>query len=260
MEAPSLRVLILGGTTEASDIARRLAADPRFQVTLSLAGRTGNPTTVTGVIHRIGGFGGADGLAEWLAEADIDAVLDATHPFAAQISANAAAATEARGIPLCTILRPPWSAEPDDRWHTVASMAEAADALGAEAKRVLLSVGRQSVGAFRRAPHHTYFIRTIAPPDAAALPPHTTLIHARGPFALQDEIHLLLSQRIDILVTKNAGGMATYAKIEAARKLALPVIMIARPHKAGRHVVASAEDAIAWLNSRHALSCSERGV
>lgn len=255
-----MRILILGGTTEASAIARRLADDPRFEVILSLAGRTGNPARIPGIDHRIGGFGGADGLARWLTEAAIQVVIDATHPFAAQISANAAAATEARGLPLCTLIRPPWSAGPEDRWHNVASMDEAADALGAERKRVLLSVGRQGVGAFRRAPHHAYVIRTIEPPDDAALPPDTALIRTRGPFAIEDEIDLLQSQRIDMLVTKNAGGKATYAKVEAARRLALPVVMIARPHKAGRHVVAGAEDAIAWLDALHALPRSARGV
>ncbi len=255
-----MRILILGGTTEASDLTRRLAGDPRFKVTLSLAGRTLNPRTEAGIAARVGGFGGAEGLARWLTDTGIDAVLDATHPFAARISASAAAATDQLRIPLCTLVRPPWSAGPEDLWSDVTSMAEAADALGLAPRRVFLSVGRQGVGAFRRAPHHAYVVRSIEPPDAADLPPDTTLIAARGPFALNDEIDLLAGQRIDIVVAKNAGGAATYAKIEAARRLRLPVVMIARPHKAGRHVVGSAGAALAWLERLHATSRSERGV
>ncbi|MCC7252908.1 cobalt-precorrin-6A reductase [Hyphomicrobium sp.] len=255
-----MRVLILGGTTEASAITRHLAGDPRFEVTLSLAGRTEKPATLPGVALRVGGFGGATGLAHWLAETGIESVIDATHAFAAEISRNTEAATRERGIPLCTVVRPPWRPEPEDRWHTVATTEDAAGALGTEPRRVFLSVGRQGVGAFRSAPRHAYVIRSIEPPDAAALPPDITLIQARGPFVLQDEIDLLTSHRIDVVVTKNAGGAATYAKIEAARNLALPVIMIERPHKAGRDFVADADQAVDWLARLHATSRSERGV
>lgn len=255
-----MRILVLGGTTEAAALADRLARDPGVRVILSLAGRTRNPAQRPRVMQRIGGFGGADGLARFLVEAGVDAVLDATHPFAAQISANAYAATQARVIPLCTLVRPPWTAEPGDNWHPVATLADAADALGEERRRVFLSVGRQGVGAFQRAPHHAYVIRSIERPDAQALPPDTTLVQARGPFALDDEIALLTSQRIDVVVSKNAGGSATYAKVESARKLGLPVIMIARPAKAGREFVVSAEEAIAWLERLHGSSRSERGV
>lgn len=255
-----MRVLILGGTTEASNLVRRLAGDPRFEVTLSLAGRTRNPTTEASAAVRAGGFGGAEGLARWLEETGTDAVIDATHPFAAQISANAHAATDGIGLPLCTVVRPPWSAEPDDRWLSAASLDAAADALGAEPRRVFLSVGRQGVGAFQRAPQHVYIIRSIEPPDTAALPSNVTLIRARGPFALSDEIDLLRSHRIETVVAKNAGGPATYAKIEAARHLQLPVVMIARPAKAARHVVTGPQAAFEWLEGCHATSRSERGV
>lgn len=260
MQATAKRILILGGTTEASALARRLAADPRFDATLSLAGRTRDPAAIAGVTMRVGGFGGADALAHWLRDAGIDAIVDATHPFAAQISANAYAAAIAAGIPLCTVVRPPWSAMPGDEWHTVASAEEAAAALGAEPRRVFLSIGRQEVGAFRGAPHHAYVIRSIEPPDEAALPLDVKLIQARGPFALADEMRLLTSERIDVVVTKNAGGGATYPKIAAARELGLPVVMIARPYKASSHAVASADEAVAWLERHHAMSRSERGV
>lgn len=255
-----MRVLILGGTTEAVACAERLGSDPRFRAILSLAGRTRNPRQQDGLEHRVGGFGGASGLATYLAEAQIDAILDATHPFAAQISANAERAARERGIPLCTLVRPPWVPMPGDRWTRVAKIEDAAAALGEEPRRVFLSVGRQGVGAFRRAGQHTYIVRAIEQPDVDALPRTTTLVRARGPFALQDEIALLASERIDVVVSKNAGGAATYAKIEAARTLGLPVVMIDRPEKAGQNVVSDAAEAVAWLDRLHGSGRSERSV
>ena len=256
-----MRLLILGGTTEASACAERLGGDPRVSVILSLAGRTRNPVLPRNVTCRVGGFGGAEGLARFLAEAEIDAVVDATHPFAAQISANAFAATKAHGIPLCTVVRPEWVAAPDDRWRSVPTISAAAEALGETPLRVFLSVGRQSVGVFRLAPQHTYVVRVIEPPDTNDMPPQTMLIPEKGPFALQDEIDLLMSHRIDVVVSKNSGGDATYAKIEAARTLRLPVVMIARPAKAARHIVTRVDDAIAWLDTLgHGNARSERGV
>ncbi|WP_020084377.1 cobalt-precorrin-6A reductase [Hyphomicrobium zavarzinii] len=255
-----MRILILGGTTEASALAKRLEGDPRFAPTLSLAGRTKAPAT-PGIAVRIGGFGGAEGLAQWLAQSKTEAVIDATHPFAAQISANANAATIQAGIPLCTVIRPPWQPVAGDRWQTVKTVEDAADSLGKTPRRVFLSIGRQTIGAFTRAPHHTYLARLIEPPDTAPLPPLLTLLQHRGPFDLASEIALLRSERIDVVVSKNSGGSATYAKIEAARTLGLPVIMIARPHKANPAVVRDAEEALDWLIRHHAdASRSERGV
>lgn len=255
-----MRVLILGGTTEASAIVRQVTKDERFVVTLSLAGRTERPATPRGAAVRIGGFGGAAGLAQWVREKRIDAVVDATHPFAATISRNAEAATRECAIPLCTVVRPPWRPSPEDRWHAVATIEEAAEVLGAAPRRVFLSVGRQGVGAFRVAPHHAYLIRSIELPAENACPPDTTLIQARGPFALEDEIDLLQAHRIDVVVTKNAGGEATYPKIEAARHRMLPVVMIERPVKAGGDVVIDADQAVGWLERLHATPRSERGV
>lgn len=255
-----MRILILGGTTEASTIARTIAQDPRFTATVSLAGRTAKPAPIPDMALRVGGFGGAEGLARWLAKEKIAAVIDATHPYAAQISRNTDTACASIGVPLCTVIRPPWQPAAGDRWQTVPSTEAAADALGTEPRRVFLSIGKQGVGAFRRAPQHSYVIRSIEPPEDNTLPPDTTLIRMRGPFALQDEIELLKSQRIGLIVSKNAGGSATYAKIEAARHLALPVVMIERPHKAGRNIVVTAEDALAWLADLHAMSRSDRGV
>jgi precorrin-6A/cobalt-precorrin-6A reductase len=257
-----MRVLILGGTTEASELARLLAADSRFETTLSLAGRTSNPRTQP-VRTRIGGFGGADGLAAWLAQQAIEAVIDATHPYADQISSNAVAACERLAIPLATILRPAWLAEPDDQWLTVANAEAAAEALGPEPRRVFLSVGRLELGAFASSPHHHYLARTVDPPEGIVLPADVSLIFDRGPFDEPAETALLVNEKIDVLVSKNSGGTATYPKIAAARKLGIPVVMIARPHKLHGHVVDTAEAAASWLEKRlahRAIPGSARGV
>jgi precorrin-6A/cobalt-precorrin-6A reductase len=260
MEPTPMRVLILGGTTEASALARELAGDSRIEVTLSLAGLTANPASTPGVTVRSGGFGGVDGLTRWLTESRSEAVIDATHPFAARISANAMAAIDTLGLPSCTVVRPPWTAADNDRWQHAATMEDAAGMLGGEPRSVFLSVGRQSVGAFRRSDQHAYVIRAIEKPDAEDMPPHVTLIQARGPFALADEIDILLRHAIEVVVTKNAGGNATYAKIVAARELGLPVIMIERPEKPGRNIVSTSADALRWLETLHTKSRSERGV
>ena len=170
-----MRVLILGGTTEASGLAQLLAADHRFETTLSLAGRTSNPRTQP-VRTRIGGFGGVDGLAVWLQQEAIEAVVDATHPYADQISSNAVAACGRLAIPLATILRPAWRPEPGDQWLTVASAEAAAEALGPEPRRVFLSLGRLELGAFAASPQHHYLARMVDPPEGIALHRDISLI------------------------------------------------------------------------------------
>jgi precorrin-6A/cobalt-precorrin-6A reductase len=262
MEQAPMRVLILGGTTEASGLAHLLATDPRFETTLSLAGRTSNPRTQP-VRTRIGGFGGANGLAAWLAQEAIEAAVDATHPYADQISSNAVAACERLAIPLATILRPAWRPEPGDQWLTVANAEAAADALGPEPRRVFLSLGRLELGAFASNPHHHYLARTVDPPKGIVLPRDTRLIFDRGPFDEPAETALLMNEKIDVLVSKNSGGAATYAKITAARKLGIPVVMIARPHKSHGHLVDNAEAAAGWLEEQlvhRAIPGSARGV
>src|SRR5258708_134446 len=262
MEMASMRVLILGGTTEASELTRLLAADPRFDVTISLAGRTTNPRTQP-VRTRIGGFGGADGLVAWLKQDATQAVIDATHPYADQISSNAVAACTRLAIPLASIVRPAWEPQPGDSWLPVPSAEAAADALGWERRRVFLSLGRLELGAFAARPHHHYIARTIDPPGDVALPPDMKLLSARGPFDMQSETTLLKQEKIDVLVSKNSGGTATYAKIEAARNLGIPVVMIARPHKLRGHAVDNPEAAVIWLEqllAHRATSCSARGV
>jgi precorrin-6A/cobalt-precorrin-6A reductase len=262
MEQALMRVLILGGTTEASELARRLAKDVRFETTLSLAGRTLHPR-VQPVPTRRGGFGGIGGLVAWLEREATEAVIDATHPYADQISAHAVAACGQLGIPLATIMRPAWQRGPDDRWLDVASAEAAADALGPTPQNVFLSIGRLEVGAFAKKTHHHYVARMIEPPDDIALPPDLRLIFERGPFDAQAEATLLARERIDVIVSKNSGGSATYTKIEAARGLGIPVVMIRRPHKLHGYAVDDAEGAARWLEQQMAhrtTSCSARGV
>jgi precorrin-6A/cobalt-precorrin-6A reductase len=262
MEMLLMRVLILGGTTEASELARLLAADSRFDATVSLAGRTANPKTQP-VRTRTGGFGGADGLVAWLKQDATQAVIDATHPYADQISSNAVAACERLAIPLASIVRAAWEPQPGDVWIPVASAEAAADALGPKPRRVFLTLGRLELGAFANAPHHHYVARTIDPPGHMALPPDIRLLYDRGPFDRESETALLTREKIEMLVSKNSGGAATYAKIEAAGHLGISIVMIARPNKPRGCAVESAEAAVIWLQhqlAHRATSCSPRGV
>lgn len=257
-----MRVLVLGGTTEASELAGLLATDGRFEATMSLAGRTAVPRSQP--IHtRIGGFGGVDGLVVWLAQEKIDAVVDATHPYADQISSNAVAACARLAIPLASVMRQPWQRQSGDNWLTVANAEDAADALGAEPRRVFLTLGRLELGAFARAPHHHYLIRTIDPPGDVTLPPDVHLLRSRGPFTGEAETALLSEEKIDIIVSKNSGGAATYAKIEAARQLGIQIVMVARPDKPRGYAIENALAAMQWLeqqDAHRAPSGSARGV
>jgi precorrin-6A/cobalt-precorrin-6A reductase len=243
-----MKVLILGGSSEASALARALAGEAAFQPTISLAGRTQRPAPQP-VPTRVGGFGGADGLARYLTEQSVDALIDATHPFAAIMSRNAATAARQTGVPLLAILRPSWKAEPGDRWIDVPDIAAAAEALGMPPRRVLLTIGRKDLAAFVAASHHHYVLRSVDAPPAEDLPPQCEVISARGPFALEAEIALLRDRRIDLLVTKNSGAAATAAKLEAARLLTLPVVMIARPPAPDVPAVPAVAEALAWLHA-----------
>lgn len=242
-----LRVLILGGTTEASALARAITGDARLAPILSLAGRTTTPQPQP-IPTRSGGFGGIEGLVRYLRCEGIKAVVDATHPYADQMSAHAVAACTQTGVPLASLVRPEWQRHADDRWQTVADTDDAARALGAEPRRVFLSLGRQEVHVFAQAPQHHYLARLIERPDQAVLPPDLRLLQARGPFDRADEERLLREERIDVVVSKNAGGPATYAKIEAARALGLPVVMIARPHKPAGIAMTDVDACVAWLH------------
>ncbi len=241
-----MKVLILGGTTEASALARMLAGDPRFDATLSLAGLTSDPVAQP-IPCRTGGFGGADGLAAYLAANHVDALVDATHPFAAQMSRHAAAQTILR----LAILRPPWTPGPGDRWQAVADMTEAAAALGPTPRRVLLTIGQKDLQPFS-VRTHIYKVRSVEPPQRP--PPGAEVIIARGPFDEAAERRLLEAHAIEVLVTKNSGGTATGAKLDAARALGLPVIMVARPPPPdGIDRVPDAAAAMRWLEAHATL-------
>ncbi|MEU6221769.1 cobalt-precorrin-6A reductase [Streptomyces sp. NPDC047022] len=220
-------VLILGGTTEARELAAALAARPGVRVTTSLAGRVSRPGALDGDV-RVGGFGGAEGLAAWLREHRVDALVDATHPFASVITDNAARAAAATGIPAVVLRRPGWSATPEDRWHPVSSLFEAAALLPSLGRRVFLTTGRLGLAAFAHLTDLHFLVRSVEPP-APPLPPHTEVLTARGPFAVEDETTLLREHRIDVLVTKDSGATATAAKLTAARTLNLPVVVMTRP-------------------------------
>jgi len=259
-----MRLLILGGTADASALAKVLANDARFKPTLSLAGRTVSPATPP-IPFRIGGFGGADGLAAYLHNERIDALIDATHPFAARISANAVKAAEASGVPLASLARPAWVQRDGDRWISVPSPEAAAAALGETRRGVFLTVGRLELPAFAAAPQHRYVARVIDRPEGVPLPPDLAFIEARGPYDAEAELRLMHEGGFDVIVSKNSGGAATYGKIEAARALGLPVVMIERPEKPAGHGLGSPAEAMAWLETLlaardHSGARSERGV
>lgn len=261
-----MRVLILGGTTEAFTLAQRLAGDSRFDALYALAGRTQKPL-LPAITCRIGGFGGIDGLARWLVDERVNALIDATHPFAAQMSRNAIEAAAMTYVPLLRLQRAEWQPQPGDNWRTVPDMTGAITALDEpeHPKRVFLAIGRKEVAAFTAAPQHSYLVRAVDAPAAESLPPGSEVILQRGPFALADELALLQHNRIDIVVSKNAGGHAAYPKIEAARQLGIPVVMVARPAVPQAPECTDIDAALAWLEEllgpdAHGEKSSERGV
>jgi precorrin-6A/cobalt-precorrin-6A reductase len=261
-----LKVLVLGGTSEASALAGLLTDDIRFSAVLSLAGRTAAPV-LPPLPCRIGGFGGVAGLTQYISDHALQALVVATHPFATQIRHNAVAAAWGAKIPLLMIERPSWRAQEGDRWTEVADMVQAAAALGGPApRRVLLTIGRKDLAPFAAAPWHHYVIRSVDAPPPELLPPSAKIITARGPFTLEGDQRMLHEERIEVIVTKNSGGTATQSKLVAARNLALPVVMVARPPwpdvtglDAAR--VPDAAGALRWLEARHdAASAAKRGV
>ncbi|MCI0431703.1 MAG: cobalt-precorrin-6A reductase [Rhodospirillales bacterium] len=254
-----MRILVLGGTTEARRLAERLAERSEFEATLSLAGRTEQPMPQP-IPYRSGGFGGIAGLAQWIETHGIQAVVDATHPFAERIAANAAAACALARVPLCVLTRAPWRRSAGDNWIEAADMASAVRALGDAPRRVFLTVGRLSLPSFEAAPQHEYLVRTVDPPDPPSALPHLTLILDRGPFDAAAETELMRAHEIQILVTKNSGGAATYGKIEAARSLGLPVVMVRAPDgTTGVPRFQDPDDVLAWLDD-HRRAAALRGV
>jgi precorrin-6A/cobalt-precorrin-6A reductase len=240
---PDLRVLILGGTTEGRTLAGACADLAGVTTVSSLAGRTTDPLLPHGEL-RIGGFGGVDGLAAYLRAERIGAVVDATHPFAATMTAHAVAAARATGTPLLVLRRPGWTAGPDDRWHRVPSLATAAAALPGLGTRVFLTIGRQGIASFAALDSCWFLARSVEPP-VPPMPARLQVVLDRGPFGTAGERALLTGHRIDVLVTKDSGGAA--AKLTAARELAVPVLLVDRPAPPPAEVVTTVADALAWL-------------
>ena len=247
----------MGGTSDGRQLAERLVLDPRYAVVLSFAGRT-RSLQLPRVPCRVGGFGGVEGLVEYLRREGCQALIDATHPFAAQMSLHALRAVEQTGTPLLRVECPAWQPEPGDHWLQVPDLEQAVRALGPVPLRVFSSVGRLEVEAVRAAPQHQYLIRAVD--DFSIDLPHARVLAARGPFDVAGERELFERERVQVLVSKNAGTAATYAKIEAARALSLPVLMVARPALPPAPTVASWPSALDWLDRLHELESSRRGV
>jgi precorrin-6A/cobalt-precorrin-6A reductase len=240
------RVLLLGGTTEASDLAKAMA-DQGVDAVFSYAGRTEAPLRQP-LPQRIGGFGGVAGLARYLRDKAITHLIDATHPFAAQMSRHAVEAAAITQTPLVAFERAPWQPAEGDNWQRVPDMAGAVAALPYDPARVFLAIGRQYLEDFAVKPQHHYLLRLVDQPASLPLPQATALI-ARGPFTLQGDLALLQTHRITHIVAKNAGGTGARAKLDAARHLHLPVILIDRPYVPDRPKVDSLAKVLAWLHS-----------
>ena len=233
------KILILGGTAEASKLASALDA-LRVEAITSLAGRTANPTAISGKI-RTGGFGGAEGLAAYLANEKIDLLIDATHPYATRISQNAVRASEITNILLLRLERPEWQKQTDDNWIEVASEAQAATMIPA-GERVLLALGRQHIAPFAERDDVHFIMRMIDPPEVSL--PHDCEIVLAKPGNYDAEKQFLSGRKIGLIVSRNSGGSISYAKIKAARDLSIPVLMIARPAVAAKTIVATVDEAL----------------
>ncbi|MGE3539581.1 MAG: cobalt-precorrin-6A reductase [Candidatus Tectimicrobiota bacterium] len=240
------RVLIVGGTQDAAHLATQLLTLPGLEVISSLAGRLRQPVAPPGT-SRVGGFGGVQGLIDYLQVQHIDLLIDATHPFAAQISWHAASAAQACGLPHLMLVRPAWTPEPGDHWIAVESLAAAAARLPALAQRVFLTIGRQELAAFAHLTELWFLMRMIDPPTPETPVPPGTVILERGPFTVPDELTLLRTHAIDAIVSKNSGGRATYAKLLAARTLHLPVLLVQRPPLPAGEQVTDVAQAYRWV-------------
>jgi precorrin-6A/cobalt-precorrin-6A reductase len=243
MTAAARTVLVLGGTAEARELAEALTTEPGLRVVSSLAGRVSRPRLPAGDV-RIGGFGGPAGLAAWLAERGVDAVVDATHPFAERISASAVTACGRCGVPLLRLERPGWTPRAGDRWQWVDDLDEAARAIE-PGRRVLLTTGRQGLAAFAHRDDAWFLVRCVDEPQPP-LPPRHELLLDRGPYALAGELALVDEHRIELVVTKDSGGVHTRPKLDAARERGLPVIVVRRPPRPAVETVTSVGDALRW--------------
>jgi precorrin-6A/cobalt-precorrin-6A reductase len=254
----SAHVLILGGTTEARELAQALRGRD-LTITMSLAGRTAAPAAQPVPVRR-GGFGGVEGLAEFLRAHHVDLLLDATHPYAETISMNAMQAAQSTNTPILTVRRPEWSAVPGDVWIDVANAEVAARALGNSPRRVFLGVGRQELGPFNTMPQHFYVVRSVDPVDPPLDVPRAYYILARGPFTEDEDRAVFESFSIDAVIAKNSGGDATYSKIAAARALGIPVFMFKRPAPPDSPSVATVTEAVAWIDHEVLRLGIPRGV
>jgi precorrin-6A/cobalt-precorrin-6A reductase len=244
------RALVLGGTADASALAAALAR-ARIDAVYSYGGRTRAPAAQP-LPTRIGGFGGVSGLADYLRRESITHVIDATHPFAAGMSRNAIAACAETGTPLLALERAPWTRTSGDEWTEIADVEAAVAALPDGPTNVFLAIGRQHIAPFATRPQHVYTLRLVDPPEAP-LPLPAEVIVSRGPFTLRDEVEMLRARRIAWIVARNSGGDGARAKIDAARLLGLPVIMIARPDLPERRRVDSVAEVMDWLGHRTCL-------
>jgi precorrin-6A/cobalt-precorrin-6A reductase len=253
------RLLILGGTGEAASLARGVVA--RFadaiELTTALAGRTIHPGPLPGLV-RIGGFGGTAGLALYLKERSIDCVIDATHPFAAEISASARQACDNVGVRRLMLVRPPWRRHPLDRWIEVDGIEAAAAIVARVGQRAWLTSGASSIQAFALVHNVQFLVRLVDPPQAELPLRQYQVVIGRGPFSLTEERHLLQRHAIDVLVCKASGGGATEAKLIAARELSLPVIMVRRPRPEPGQSVDTIDAALDWLAGSGAVSAARR--
>jgi precorrin-6A/cobalt-precorrin-6A reductase len=240
-----VRVLLLGGTAEARELAARLAAEPGLSVVSSLAGRVRDPLLPAGEV-RVGGFGGVEGLAGWLEDERVGLVVDATHPYAAIMQANAAAACGRLGLPRLRLARPGWRERDGDRWRWVGSLDEAAAALPSLGARVFLTTGRQGLASFAGLDRLWFLIRCVDPPSGP-LPPHRKVLLARGPYDRERERALMGRFAVEVLVTKDSGGSLTAGKLAAARDLGLPVVVVRRPPAPPGPSVTGVDEAVAWV-------------
>jgi precorrin-6A/cobalt-precorrin-6A reductase len=240
-----IRALILGGTGEANRLAEQIARE-RIDAVYSYAGRTQVPLGHALPV-RIGGFGGAAGLADFIRLERITHVIDATHPFAADMSRSAVTACAATAIPLIALERAPWCKVPGDNWIEVSDIAAAVAALPDARARVFLAIGRQHLLPFGAKPQHAYTLRFVDPPEKAPPLPNAQVVISRGPFTLAGERELMRARDIEWVVARNSGGTGARAKIDAARELDLPVVMIARPESPERPSVATIQEVLAWL-------------
>ena len=247
------RILILGGTGDSARLIPQLSALPNIELIASLAGRTPKPNipNVDQVAQvRMGGFGGIEGLVNYLKTEKIDLLLDLTHPFAAQISHNAAIAAESVGIPRVLFCRPAWEEEEGDRWIRAMDHQAAAMLIPEIADRVFLTIGRQELSAFAGVPNCWFLMRMITMPPITMPRPWGKILLDQGPFDLDKEMQLLIQYNIGAIVSKNSGGTAAQAKIIAARHLGLPIIMIPRPELPNGEVVSDLDAIVPWVQSQ----------